>query len=89
MPKDERHRVYLSFMDRRGWHCQFLEADLKTPLPRKLTFASPDKIVELVKRGGGFKDLADRQAFDHGIAIGRGGAYLNLTDEQYAALKRR
>jgi hypothetical protein len=24
----------MSFMDRRGWLCQFLEADLKTPLPR-------------------------------------------------------
>jgi hypothetical protein len=46
----DRHRVYMVFQDRYGWHCQFLEADLKTPLPRKLTFASPDKIIELVER---------------------------------------
>jgi hypothetical protein len=58
-------------------------------IARKLTFATPDKVVELVERGGGFKDLAERQSFDHGIAIGRGGIYLSLTDEQYAALKRR
>jgi hypothetical protein len=76
----DRHRVYMSFMDRYGWHCQFLEADLQTTLPRKLTFASPDKIVEMVERGGGFKD--------QGIATGRGGVYLSLTDEQYAKLKR-
>jgi hypothetical protein len=40
------------FQDRYGWHCQFLEADLKTPWPRKLTFASPDKIIESVEPGG-------------------------------------
>ena len=32
------HRVYMSFFRRQGWQVQFLEADLKTPLPRKLTF---------------------------------------------------
>ena len=77
----------MSFMDRRGWYYQFLEPDLKTPLRRKLTFASVDKVVELVERGGGFKDLAERQSFDHGVTIGRGGIYLSLTDEQYAKLK--
>jgi hypothetical protein len=41
MPRqDDRHRVYMSFQCRYGWHCQFLEQDLKTPLPRKLHFAS-------------------------------------------------
>ena len=29
---NDRHGVYMSFMDRRGWQCQFLEADLKTSL---------------------------------------------------------
>jgi hypothetical protein len=84
----DRHRVYMSFMDRYGWHCQFLEADLQTTLPRKLTFASPDKIVEMVERGGGFKDQESRLMLDQGIATGRGGVYLSLTDEQYAKLKR-
>lgn len=46
---------------------------MQTPLPCKVTFTSQDKIVELVEREGGFKDLAKRQAFDHGIAVGRGG----------------
>ena len=40
------------FMRKDGWHCQFLEADLKTPLPKKLTFEHPKEIIELAERGG-------------------------------------
>ena len=87
MPRqDDRHRVYMSFQCRYGWQCQFLEDDLKTPLPRKLHFASPDKVVELVERGGGLSNLESRQALDQAIEIGRGGVFLNLTEEQYANL---
>jgi hypothetical protein len=39
------HRVYMSFMDRKGWHCQFLEADLKTPLPITVLRAPSAAIV--------------------------------------------
>jgi hypothetical protein len=87
--EDQRHRVYLSFQLRDGWHCQFLEADLKTALPRKLHFASPDKLVELVERGGGFTDQDSRSAVNHGIEIGRGGIFLRLAEEQYAKLRPR
>ena len=82
-----RHRVYMSFQCRYGWHCQFLEQDLKTPLPRKLHFASPDKVVELVERGGGLSNLESRQALEQAIEIGRGGVFLSLPEEQYAKLK--
>ena len=82
-----RHRVYMSFQCRFGWHCQFLEEDLKTPLPKKLHFASPDKVIELVERGGGLSNLESRQALDQAIEIGRGGVFLSLTEEQYAKLK--
>ena len=37
MAPDNRHRLYISLMDRHGWQCQFLEADLKTPLPSVCT----------------------------------------------------
>jgi hypothetical protein len=88
MPRqDDRHRVYMSFQCRLGWHCQFLEEDLQTPLPRKLRFASPDKVVELVERGGGLSNLESRQALDQAIEIGRGGVFLSLSEEQYAKLK--
>jgi len=86
--QDRRHRVYMSFQCRCGWHCQFLEEDLQTPLPRKLRFTSSDKVVELVRRGGGLSNLESRQALDHAIEIGRGGVFLNLTEEQCAKLKR-
>jgi hypothetical protein len=81
-------RVYMSFMLCKGWHCQFLEEDLKTPLPHKLKFATEDKVVELVRRCGGLGNLEAKQALDRGIEMGRGGLYLNLTAEQHEQLKR-
>jgi hypothetical protein len=45
------HTVYMKFFFRRAWQVQFAEADLKTPLPRTLTFADPEKIRELARRG--------------------------------------
>ena len=85
--QDDRRRVYMSFQSRYGWHCQFLEQDLKTSLPRKLHFASPDKVVELVERCGGLSNLESRQALDQAIEIGRGGVFLSLTEDQYFKLK--
>jgi hypothetical protein len=83
------HTVYLHFMsNQNGWHCQFLEADLKTSLPRRFTFASPDKIRELARRGEAWGNLESKQALEHAIEMGRGGIYLRLTPEQYARLKR-
>jgi hypothetical protein len=76
----------MNYMLRDGWRCSFLEEDLKTTLPRKLTFREPTKIIESAERCGGFKNLEERQALDHGIEIGRGGVWLNLTAEQYAKL---
>jgi hypothetical protein len=81
--------VYLSFQFREGWQCQFLEADLQTPLPKKLHFASSGKVVELVERAGGFIDQETRLMVDQGIAMGRGGLFLQLIEEQYAKLTMR
>jgi hypothetical protein len=75
----------MSFQDRYGWHCQFLEQDLKTPLPRRLHFKSAEKIVELVTRGG-LGNLESKQTLDQAIETGRGGVFLNLISEQYAEL---
>jgi hypothetical protein len=41
------HRVSMSFVQREGWHRQFLEADLKAPLPKKLGFLSQDMMIQL------------------------------------------
>lgn len=80
-------RVYMSFMNRQGWHSQFVEEDLKTPLPKKLEFLSQDMIFELARRGGAILNLESEQSIRHGINIGRGGVWLNLTEDQYRKLK--
>jgi hypothetical protein len=79
----------MSFMQPTGWFCQFLEPDLQTAFPRKLSFADVEKVRELAKRGGGLPDLESASALERGIEIGRGGVWLNLTPEQYSRLKTK
>ena len=79
--------MYMYFQYRDGWQCQFLETDLKTSLPRKLHFTSPEKVIKLVERGGGITDQESRLMLNQAIATGRGGVFLSLTAEQYARLK--
>ena len=65
------HRVYMTFFQRAGWYVQFLEADLKTALPRKLTFSDPEKIRELARRGEAWGDSESRQVLEPAIENGR------------------
>jgi len=81
-------RVDMTFFLREGWQVSFLEADAKTPLPRKLNFSDPEKIRELARRGEAWGNLETKQALEHGIETGRGGVWLRLTPEQYARLRR-
>jgi len=78
----------MSFFFRGGWQVQFLEADLKTPLPRTFTFTEPEKIRELARRGEAWADSESRQMLDHAIETGQGGVFLRLTPEQYGRLRR-
>jgi hypothetical protein len=59
MSRNDRpsHQVYIYFFKRGRWQVQFLEADLKTPLPRRLTFYEPEKIRELARRGEAWEPL--------------------------------
>ena len=82
------HRVLMQFFLGEGWHVSFLEADARTVLPRKLTFADPEKIRELARRGEAWGNLESKQALEHGIETGRGGVWLRLTPEQYAKLRQ-
>jgi hypothetical protein len=70
-----------------SWHIQFLEADLKTALPRSFTFIDPEKIRELARRGEAWGASEARQMLECGIEVGRGGVYLRLTPEQYRRLR--
>jgi hypothetical protein len=66
-----------------------LEADLQTPLPKRLHFVSSSKIFELVERAGRFTDQETRLMADQGIKVGRGGLFLQLTEEPYAKLRKQ
>jgi hypothetical protein len=57
-------------MLRTGWHCQFLEADLKMSLPKKLTWPDPETLIQLAERGGYDASLEGRQALEHAIENG-------------------
>jgi hypothetical protein len=59
-----RTRVYIYFFNRGSWQAQFLEADLKTPLPRKLTFTDPEKIRELARSGEAWSDSESWQMLE-------------------------
>lgn len=82
-----RHRVYVSFMHRDGWHCSFLESDLKTSLKLKLRFTDPQKLYELADRSLHQMNLEERQGIGHGINIGRDGFYIEVSDEQYQVIR--
>jgi hypothetical protein len=77
----------MHFQTQSGWHCQFLEEDLKTQLPRKLHLTSQQKLLEIAERGGYVLNLEGRQALKQVIEVGRGGIWLTLTEEQYQRLK--
>jgi hypothetical protein len=79
----------MHFMLCEGWHCQFLEADLKTPLPRKLTLKTPDEIRSMIERVGSAMTTEERQGFEYAISTGRGSAWLMLSEEQYQKLRHR
>jgi hypothetical protein len=81
-----KRKVYLGFQKRETWSVWFLQPDLQTSLPLRLTFDSEDKIRQMAERGGGFTSLETRSMLDHGIEIGRGGVWLELTEEQYQKL---
>jgi|HubBroStandDraft_6_1064221.scaffolds.fasta_scaffold19477_2 hypothetical protein len=69
------HQIYMYFFRRGGWQVQFLEAGLKTPLPRKLMFTGPEKIRELARGGEAWGILDTKLALEHAIEMGRSGAY--------------
>jgi hypothetical protein len=53
-------RIHMSFVLRERWHCIFMEEDLRTQAAPPRTFRNPDKMVEMIRRGNGFGDLASK-----------------------------
>jgi hypothetical protein len=85
-PTPKLHRIHMSFVLHERWHCTFLAEDLRTPIAPARTFSNPDSMLEMIRRGNGFRDLACRQAVDLAIQAGRGNVDLLLTTEQFAKL---
>jgi hypothetical protein len=56
------------------------------PPPKELVFKDTAKVREMARRGNGLIDKWDRDGFELALAIGSGGIWLRLTDEQYRAL---
>ena len=81
------HQVYTYFFKRGGSEVQFLEPDLKTPLPRKQTSLTREDPGAGQARGGlrYFRESADARARN---GDREGGIYLRLTPTQYARLRR-
>jgi hypothetical protein len=82
----QTRKVLMNFMAVQAWHVSFLEPDCQTSLPVKLTFKTPAKIRTMQQRFGS-SSLEDRQSFEHGLSIGRGGVWLTLSEDQYRKLK--
>jgi hypothetical protein len=85
-PAPKLRRIHMSFVLRERWHCTFMEEDLRTKAAPPRTFTNSDNMVEMIRRGNGFRDLASKQAVEHAIMAGRGNVDLLLTLEQYARL---
>jgi hypothetical protein len=43
----------------------------------------------MIRHGGGDMSLEAEQALNHAFTPGRGGVWLNLTEEQYGRLKTK
>jgi hypothetical protein len=84
----EFRRIHVSFVLRDRWYCTFMEGDLRTPAAPDRTFTNAYKMVEMIRRGNGLRDLASKQAVEHAIRSGRGNVDLLLTDEQYRKLRQ-
>jgi hypothetical protein len=77
----------MCFELRDRWHCYFLEKDQKTGLGKYFIFRDAASIRTLAEHGLGFVTGNTRRTFEHAIKRGRGGIWLQLTEEQYRALR--
>jgi hypothetical protein len=88
-PVPQKRRVLMSFTYRKGWYVCFFECDRnRRQLPRLAFFNSDEAMVEFTRRAGGPKTLEERTIFDMMIRRTFGEITLDLTDEQYARLRK-
>jgi hypothetical protein len=73
------------FTLRKDWEVSFLEADLTISPLKTQTFADPEAIRELARRGRALGTSQAQALFDYSIGNGSGGFYLELTTEEYSS----
>lgn len=86
-----RCRVYMSFA-RLGnpdeYSCRFHNDNLaKTPISKRFVFRSRT-IFETACRGHGVTSMRLRKALAEAVAVGHGGIWLRLTEEQLHSIRR-
>jgi hypothetical protein len=77
----------MAFELKTGWEVIVYDSASQKRI-RTLKFQDEDKLLEMVKRGGGLANLEAKQAMDRGISDGKGGVFLKLNAEQYAKLTK-
>jgi hypothetical protein len=71
------------------WDVIFFDTDrMRTALPRRARFNSDEVMIEFARRAGGLRTSEDRNIFDMMIQRKSGEITLELTDEQYAKLRK-
>jgi hypothetical protein len=79
-------RALMNFQQYDGWNCSFMEADCRTSISGYIDLPSFEALRAFVIRCNP-DDIDD---FDHCVrAWNKGSVWVNLTDEQYAKLRRR
>jgi hypothetical protein len=82
------HQVYMRFERRQYWQLSFMEPGLERELPRKLTFASSGKILELARKGEAWGTLENRRALERPVAAGKGGMSFATNSESVREAER-
>lgn len=79
----ETRRVYLSFFVARGWVVQFSPPELERALGRIRTLATEEAVRGIIERTPTVLSDDERRRLEQDLARGRGGVWLELTEEQY------
>ena len=88
-PIPQRHKVLMSFRYWNAWDVIFFNTDrMRTALPRKARFSTDEALIEFARRAGGCRTLEDKKILDMMIKRKSGEITLELTEEQYAKLRR-
>jgi hypothetical protein len=85
---DSPRIIYMSFVrNKEDGTAASHQNDLrKTPISRRFVFAGAEKVYEAARRGNGLMSMESRHGFQEAVTAGKGGIWLSLNQQQYAAL---